>query len=172
MVQSIPDCFFVLVDKIGEWLSIWTVVHHMSYILPSCEENGPFVEDVACEIALSPISTTLSYPMRAKHVTSPSPNIGLSFIDYESCVRTAQRRRYRCLCLCYRLLVRMDENILRHYSNESTFIITIRKNEQTHETQLNYDVTLDETDSSVDWRATRRTTTRTRSLAEQHASES
>lgn len=49
----------------------------------------------------------------------------------------------------YRLLVKMDDNIIRHYSNESTFVISIKKNEETHESQLNYDVTLVEIEPEV-----------------------
>ena len=47
------------------------------------------------------------------------------------------------------MLVKMDDNIIRHYSNESTFVISIKKNEETHESQLNYDVTLCEIDPEV-----------------------
>ena len=36
----------------------------------------------------------------------------------------------------------MDDNIIQHYSNESTFIINIKKNEETHESKLFYDVML------------------------------
>jgi len=41
----------------------------------------------------------------------------------------------------------MDDNIIQHYSNESTFVITIKKCGETHESQLNYDVILSEIDA-------------------------
>ena len=40
------------------------------------------------------------------------------------------------------ITVKMDDNIIQHYSNESTFIINIKKNEETHESKLFYDVML------------------------------
>ena len=40
----------------------------------------------------------------------------------------------------------MDDDIICHYSNESTFIITIAKNEQKLEGRTTYDVTLEEID--------------------------
>ena len=40
----------------------------------------------------------------------------------------------------------MDDNIIRHYSNESTFTIDIRKNAEVA-SRLDYDVTLAEFDA-------------------------
>ena len=44
--------------------------------------------------------------------------------------------------LCCSILVKMDDNIVRHYSNESTFLITLSPHASPSDTTTNYDVTL------------------------------
>ena len=44
------------------------------------------------------------------------------------------------------MLVKMDDNIIKHYSNESTFIISITKTEEPTDSAQVIDVTLSEID--------------------------
>ena len=48
--------------------------------------------------------------------------------------------------LYFRMLVKMDDNIIKHYSNESTFIISITKTEEPTDSAQVIDVTLSEID--------------------------
>ena len=47
-----------------------------------------------------------------------------------------------CHCALRSILVKMDDNIVRHYSNESTFLITLTPYGSSEDTTMHYDIIL------------------------------
>ena len=68
-----------------------------------------------------------------------------SFVVYVTCSRHIHVPLY------FRMLVKMDDNIIKHYSNESTFIISITKTEEPTDSAQVIDVTLSEIDMVWIW---------------------